>query len=669
MKRVVLAIVAAVLTVGAFLGLVHAAGSFNQKLSPDQQIVHALNRLTFGPRPGDVEEVRRIGLNKWIELQLHPDQVSENPALEAKLKPLATLGMSLLDVVNEYTPQAPLASAFKMIVATPFGPAGINSILTPEQSRKVRNGTAEERTEVLKSLPPDKRKEVLADLPANVIAYTPEFQEEAAEARRLRQQAAQMEVRRRNPRLDDLLNQDQLNAVLSRVKDRVMEVLASLDPDKRATVAGLLSAQNLADFPELRRMAQLKRNPRLVASDDLKQAKVFRALYSNRQLEEVLVDFWYNHFNVDIGKATMQSQNLVHVLAGNYERDAIRPHVFGHFKDLLLATARHPAMLYYLDNWESMAPTGFNVGPFAPRRGNLKGQPNSILPGPLDRIAHGLNENYGREIMELHTLGVNGGYTQADVIAVARCFTGWTVTDPENPEFVFAPFMHDWGEKTVLGHKIPAGGGESDGLQVIDILAHHPSTARFISMELAQRFVADEPPQSLVDRMAQTFTKTNGDLRAVLQTMFMSTEFFSEGAWQSKIKSPLEMVVSAARAFNADTNDTFTLVQKVADLGEPLYGKLEPTGYSNNGETWLSTAGVMGRMNFSSALISGSIPGVKPDLSSLGDKDAAAIGRQILGHDISPQTAAAIGQGAQNRSAEPLFIGSMVLGSPDFQRR
>jgi uncharacterized protein (DUF1800 family) len=668
MKRVVLAIVAAVLSVGAF-GLVHAAGSFNQKLFPDQQIVHALDRLTFGPRPGEVEEVRRIGLNKWIELQLHPDQISENPALEAKLKPLATLGMSLADVVKEYTPQAQQPIAARMVVATPVRAAGINSILTPEQNRKVRNGTAEERTEVLKSLSPDQRKEVLAELPANVIAYTPEFKEEAAEARRLRQQALQMEVRKRNPRLDDLLNQDQLNAVLSRDKDRVMAVLESLDPDKRATVAALLPAQNLADFPELRRIAEFKRTPRLVASDDLKQAKVFRALYSNRQLEEVLVDFWYNHFNVDIGKTTMQSQNLVHVLAGSYERDAIRPHVFGHFKDLFLATARHPAMLYYLDNWESMSPTAYNVGPFAPRRGNLNGQPNSILPGPLDRIAHGLNENYGREIMELHTLGVNGGYTQADVIAVARCFTGWTVTNPENPEFVFAPFMHDWGEKTVLGHKIPAGGGESDGLQVIDILAHHPSTARFISRELAQRFVADEPPQSLVDRMAQTFTKTDGDLRAVLQTMFTSPEFFSEGAWQSKIKSPLEMVVSAARAFNADTNDAFTLVQKVSDLGEPLYGKLEPTGYSNNGETWLSTAGVLGRMNFSSALVSGSIPGVKPDLSSLGGKDATAIGRQILGHDMSPQTAAAIDQGVQNKNAEPLFIGSMVLGSPDFQRR
>jgi uncharacterized protein (DUF1800 family) len=669
MKRVVLAIVAAVLTVGAFLGLVHAAGSFNQKLSSDQQIVHALNRLTFGPRPGDVEEVRRIGLNKWIELQLHPDQIPENPVLEPKLKPFATLQMSLADVVTEYTPPPQQPNARAMMTATPFGPAGINSILTPEQSRKVMNGTAEERTEVLKSLPPDKRREVLASLPPNVVAYTPEFKKEAEEARRTRQQEIQREVRKRNPQLNDLLTQDEVNAARSGDKDQMAALFASLDPDKRATVASLLPAQSLADFPELRRAAQFKRSPRQVASDDLKQGKVFRAIYSNRQLEEVLVDFWYNHFNVDAGKNTMQAPNLVHLLVGSYERDAIRPHVFGHFKDLLLATARHPAMLYYLDNWESMSPAGFQVGPFAPRRGVVKGQPNSVLPGPLDRIAHGLNENYGREIMELHTLGVNGGYTQADVIAVARCFTGWTVTNPEKPEFVFAPFMHDFGEKTVLGHKIPAGGGEQDGLQVIDILAHHPSTAKFISRELAQRFVADDPPQAVVDRMAQTFAKTDGDLRAVLQTMFTSPEFLSEGAWQSKIKSPLEMVVSAVRALSANTIDTSTLVQKVADLGEPLYGKLEPTGYSNNGETWLSTAGVLGRMNFSSALISGLIPGVNPDLSRLAGRDASAIARQLLGHDMSAQAAATIDQGVQNKNDTPTFIGSLVLSSPDFQRR
>jgi uncharacterized protein (DUF1800 family) len=665
MKRVVLAIVAAVLSVGAFLGLVHAAGSFNQKLSPDQQIVHALNRLTFGPRPGDFEEVRRIGLNKWIELQLHPDQIPENPALESKLQPLASLRMNPAQVVKEYTPPPPQA----MMVATPFGVASNNpnSILTPEQNRKVRNGTAEERIEVLKSLPPDKLREVLAGLPANVLQFTPEFKQEADEARKMRQQQLQAEVRKRNPQLNDLLNPDQVNIARSGNKDQLIALLASLDPDKRAAVLPRLPAQSLADFPKLRREARFKQSPRLVPADDLKQAKLFRALYSSHQLEEVLVDFWYNHFNVDEGKNVQQSPNLVSMVTGSYERDAIRPHVFGHFKDLLLATARHPAMLYYLDNWESMSSTGFQVGPFAPRRGTVNGVPNSLLPGPLDRIAHGLNENYGREIMELHTLGVNGGYTQADVINVARCFTGWTVTRPDDPEFVFAPFMHDWSEKTVLGHKIPAGGAEQDGLQVIDILAHHPSTAKFISMELAQRFVADEPPQSLVDRMAQTFTKTDGDLRAVLETMFTSPEFFSEGAWQSKIKSPLEMVASAVRALNSDTNDTFTLVQKVSDLGEPLYSKLEPTGYPNTGALWLSTSGLLGRMNFSTALVSGLLPGVKPDLSRLDGKDAPAIGRLLLGRDMSPQTAASINQGVQNNNAP--FIGSLVLGSPDFQRR
>src|SRR5215813_11039377 len=485
----------------------------------------------------------------------------------------------------------------------------------------------------------------------------------------MRQEEIQKEQRRRNPQLDDLLTQDDARIARSGSKDQLVALFDRLDPEKRGQIASQLPPQRLAEFPDLRREAAFRRTPRLVASEDLKEAKVFRAIYSNRQLEEVLVDFWYNHFNVDAAKNVAQVPNLVHLLIGNYERDAIRPYVLGHFKDLLLATAHHPAMLYYLDNWESVAPGAFEVGPFAPRRGIVNGVPNSILPGPFGRVAHGLNENYGREIMELHTLGVNGGYTQDDVIAVARSFTGWTVSNPENPRFVFAPFMHDFGEKRVLGHRIPAGGGEQDALQVIDILSHHPSTAKFISKELAQRFVADDPPQPLVDRMAQTFMKTDGDLRAVLTTMFASPEFFSEGAWQSKIKSPLEMVVSAARAFNADTNDTFTLVQKVADLGEPLYGKLEPTGYSNNGETWLSTAGVMGRMNFSSALVSGSIPGVKPDLSGLGGKDAPAIGRQILGHDMSAQTAAAIDQGAQNKNAEPSFIGSMVLGSPDFQRR
>src|SRR5213082_3521083 len=313
-------------------------------------------------------------------------------------------------------------------------------------------------------------------------------------------------------------------------------------------------------------------------------------------------------------------------------------------------------MLFYLDNFLSADPRAAQRQAMerAMRQQARYGRfgrpwpPRPPVNPQAKKNERGINENYGRELMELHTLGVDGGYTQDDVIAVARAFTGWTVYDPNKyGEYQFNPGVHDRKEKVVLGHTLPAGRAEQDGIDVIDILAHHPSTAKFISKELAQRFVADDPPQALVDRMARTFMKTDGDLRAVMKTMFTSSEFFSEGAWKSKIKSPLEMVAGAVRALNADTNDTFALLQKVADLGEPLYGKLEPTGYSNTGETWLSTAGVLGRLNFARALASGLIPGVKPDPSVLTGKDAAAIGRQLLGHNVSAQTTASIAQGTQ----------------------
>jgi uncharacterized protein (DUF1800 family) len=229
--------------------------------------------------------------------------------------------------------------------------------------------------------------------------------------------------------------------------------------------------------------------------------------------------------------------------------------------------------------------------------------------------------------------------------------------------------MHDFEEKTVLGHKIPAGGGEQDGLQVIDILAHHPSTAKFISRELAQRFVADDPPPALVDRMAQTFTKTDGDLRAVLQTLFTSPEFFSEGAWQAKVKSPFEMVVSAVRAVGGEASDTYALVQKIADLGQPLYNKTSPNGYPNTADAWLSTVGVMGRMNFSAALAAGLVPGVTVDPARLAGKDYSSIARYLLGRDVSAQTQSAIAKGLDGKEQTPPFIASLILSSPDFQRR
>lgn len=647
MKRIVLtATAAALFAMGAPIHA-NAGGRFDSKLPKDQQIVHALNRLTFGPRPGDAETVRRMGVVKWIELQLHPERIPENPALEAKLKPLESLRMGPAEVFKRYPAFAPgLAPRF----------TALNEILSEDQTRRILNGTPAERQAALAAVSPQERRKVLAAVPPEVLS-TPELQKEAEDARKAQQQERQKEIRRLLPPLPDLLNADQIWIAQRGTTEEREALFASLDPVKRQQVAGALGPQAMAGFPELRRLGMVSRQPQQIVISDLREGKLYRALYSNRQLEEILVDFWFNHFNV------YEAKGLDRMMLASYERDAIRPHVFGHFKDLLLATARHPAMLLYLDNWESMSPDALQalqVGPFA-------SVPN--LPQMLGRQARGLNENYGRELMELHTLGVNGGYTQQDVIAVARCFTGWTIRQPNvNPQFQFAAFMHDIQEKTVLGHRIAAG-GEQDGLEVIDILAHHPSTAKFISKKLAQHFVADDPPQSLVDRMARTFTNTDGDLRAVLETLFTSREFFSEGAWQAKIKTPFEMVVSAVRATQADATDTFALAQKIADLGQPLYSKIEPTGYPDSGEAWLSTVGLLGRINFASALSAGQIPGVKFDGSWLDGKDPTMAARALLNRDASPETQAAIENGLRGRHTTPALVTGLVISSPDFQRR
>jgi uncharacterized protein (DUF1800 family) len=663
MTRALLTIAAVALTALTIIHPGHATGPFDQKLNSDRQIVHALNRLTFGPRPGDLAEVRRVGLTKWIELQLHPEQITENPVLGERLQPLESLRLTLPEVMAKYTPAQNMGM---VMIQAPFE---VINKLSQTDRNKVMNGAAEERTAVLDAMEPEMRTKVLAAIPQNVIAFTPKYKEEAEKARKAQQEEQQAQIRMRNPQLRDLLNPEQIADIRSGDKEKILAVFATLDPDKRIDVAAQLPPKSQGVVPDYRREAQFRRTPRLVASEDLKEARVLRAVYSKRQLEEVLVDFWFNHFNVDSTKNVGMAQNLGHVLIGSYERDAIRPHVLGHFKDLLLATARHPAMLYYLDNWESVSPNSFELGPYAPRRATLNGVPNSIIPNGLQRLAHGLNENYGREIMELHTLGVKGGYTQDDVIAVARCFTGWTVRNPESPEFVFAPFMHDYDEKTVLGNKIPAGGGEQDGLKAIEILARHPSTAKFISLALARHFVTDNPPQVLVNRMAQTFTKTDGDLRAVMETMFRSPEFFSEGAWEARIKSPLEMAAGTIRAMGGEVTDAWTLVQKISDMGEALYAKTEPTGYPDVAETWLSTAGIMVRMNFAASIASGQVPGVKVDTSRWRGMDNAAIARSLLGREASKQTLDAIGTGLAGKDPSPAVVASLVLGSPDFERR
>jgi hypothetical protein len=521
---------------------------FFKQLPKDERILQALNRLTFGPRPGDAARVRAIGLKKWIDLELHPDRIAENPTLEAKLQTLDSLRMSSEDLVRNY----PTPQMVKQMVdgRIPF-PAD------PERRR------------MIEKLALRAQRKQGGEVAANLPAITP---------------IADLLTPREIRSLRTGTPQQRLAAFQSLPESKQDDVIAALPP-------GIRQGLFVQAPPDLRRKLELTAGPQQVLVRDLEEGKLLRAVYSNRQLEEVLTDFWYNHFNVYLDKGADR------YLVTGYERDVIRPHVLGKFRDLLEATAKSPAMLFYLDNWQSVSP---NFPVFRPQ---------------ANRPRRGLNENYGRELMELHTLGVDGGYTQKDVTEVARCFTGWTINRPQfGGAFTFNKRLHDEGEKIVLGVKIPAGGGIEDGEKVLDILAHHPSTAHFISKELAMRFVADSPPESLVNRMAQTFLKTGGDLRAVMKTMLESKEFWSEGAYRNKVKSPLELVASAVRAANGDVEFAFPLAGQVAQLGQPLYRKVEPTGYSNVSREWLNTAGLLARMNFALQLANNRMPGVKVEI-------------------------------------------------------
>jgi len=427
-------------------------------------------------------------------------------------------------------------------------------------------------------------------------------------------------------------------------------------------VVGMSTAQALAEFPPPQQVqAALKggKNGTLTAADsmdvkrmaqqsrrvlvELQTAKVGRALISQRQLQEVMVDFWENHFNVFAGKGPER-----YMLAA-YERDAIRPYAMGRFRDLLEAVAKSPAMLFYLDNWESTvepdrpALAGNRARLVAARRA-LRTPINDTLQ---KRRPRGLNENYGRELLELHTLGVDGGYTQQDVINVARAFTGWTVDRPrQGGGFIFRPAMHDAGPKVVLGHSLASDRGMEDGEQVLDIVAHHPATARYIATKLVRRFVGDSVPPALVARVAATFTRTDGDIRECLRTILVSDEFFSRDAYRSKVKSPFELVVSALRAMDAEPDTTPRTAQIIARLGQPLYGHQAPNGYPEVGSAWINTGAIINRINFGLAVAGGRVPGVSLSLWAEGegledgdrDADVDGVVKAILGGEASPDT-------------------------------
>src|SRR5882724_11779149 len=427
------------------------------------------------------------------------------------------------------------------------------------------------------------------------------------------------------------------------------------------------------------------KNPQMVVTE-LQRAKLLRAVYSDQQLYELMVDFWENHFSIFANKDDDR-----YLLTG-YDRETIRPFALARFRDLLGATAHSPAMLFYLDNWRSSVPRPY------PARGDK--------PAGVDG---GFNENYARELMELHTLGVDGGYTQEDVQEIARCFSGWTIQKPnEQGLFLYRPGLHDDGEKLVLGHKILPGGGIADGERVLDILAKHPATARFIATKLARRFISDEPPQSVIDRAAAVFLKTDGSIRETLRAIITSPEFFSTSAYRAKVRSPLEYVAAAMRATAAETDGDRPVLDLIGRMGQPLFGRITPDGYSDRAEQWLSSGAMVVRLNFANALATNRIKGTTIDSTKLlngidqANKDAVTvrlISLTVMG-DVSSATRTTLGK---NTSTEALVIqpppgtanvsvgftgngtpqqppprqvtgyipemSTLLIGSPDFQQR
>jgi uncharacterized protein (DUF1800 family) len=550
-------------------------------LTEEQKIVHVLNRTGFGPRPGDVERMRKMGLQSYLELQLHPSRIDDS-AVEAKLSGLKTLTMSSRELIEQYPRRA---------------------------KRKPTNG-------------------------------------------------------------------ERVDGVQTKEKG---------EPDET----------------EPPRTMALNGPGRVVG--ELAQAKLLRAVYSERQLLEVMVDFWTNHFNVFAAKGPTRW------LITAYDRDVIRPHAMGKFKDLLTATAKSPAMLFYLDNWMSADPNAsldFSRlrklrsarGRFPPQRrlGASESVGNSdpkmdndpeVARRPNRKL--GLNENYARELMELHTLGVDGGYTQQDIIEVARCLTGWTISRPrQDGEFRFLRMLHDDGEKTVLGHKIKAGGGIHDGERVLEILSRHPSTARFIALKLVRRFVSDEPPTALVERVADVFSQTDGDITAMLGTILNSPEFRSPAIYRGKVKTPFELVVSSIRALGAETQGGVPLLRAIAQMGEPLYLCQPPTGYPDRAEEWVSAGALVNRLNFGLALASNRLSGTRVNLESLvpasaqNSKDSVQqLAAAILQGELSTQTLETLrkrmGAAAATDSTDPsedsamgpAKIAGLLLGSPEFQRQ
>jgi uncharacterized protein (DUF1800 family) len=563
------------------------------ELNDRQRALHALNRLTFGPRPGDVEAVLAKGVDAFVEDQLHPESIDDS-GLGAQLSPYATTRMSSKQIAEMFPSDSMLRQAIAGKKELPTDPVqrliySVNVARLQQQEQATRAAVAAAKA----ADPPQASAATGTAVAVNAAAMDASASKELTPQDRARAIADSLLAMPKNQRIESLENSP-------------AGMLVNFPNQIRGDQRDRLNA----DFsPQEREILRALANPQGVVTGELQQAKVMRAVYSERQLLEVMTDFWVNHFNVFIFKDRCPYYTT------SYERDVIRTHALGKFYDLLLATAQSPAMLMYLDNWLS-------VGPHS--QAGKNGQ-------------NGLNENYGREVMELHTLGVDGGYSQSDVTELARVLTGWTIAEPDDGgKFLFDPKRHEPGIKTVVGHQFYEAGSD-EGVRVLDMLAHSQATARFISKCLATRFVSDDPPESLVQHMAATFQSSDGDIREVLRTMFRSPEFWSPKAYRSKLKTPLEFVVSAVRASGTTVNAPDAMLATLNQMGMPPYGMLVPTGYSMKRQTWETEGDVLARINFATALTQGKLGGLQFDPSNL-------ITLSILTSSDSPKTKAVLAQ-------------------------
>ncbi len=649
------------------------------EIQGQERILHALNRFTFGPRPGDVAAVQAMGLNRWFEMQLNPSSI-DDAALDARLAAYPAMHLSIAELEAKYP--------------------------GPQMIRQMMNGKT--------PLPGDPTERQMA-LDQIALYKLQKAKQEAKAAEAAPANSAQT--------AENAPDADAMDDAPAYSRDAALKIVA-LPPDQRVQEILAMQPQELAGFRRSLRAperAQLvaglspeQKETLLALGGSLKmvgleetESRVDRDLYSKRQLEAVMTDFWLNHFNVYIRKNQQEAY-----LIPTYERETIRAHALGNFADLLVATAMSPAMLEYLDNFRS-------IGPDSQQAERVK-----LRPNPNKQAADGLNENYGRELMELHTLGVNGGYTQADVTNVAKVFTGWTIDKPNQPgggTFVFNERTHEPGSKMVLGQKIKEDGFK-EGIEVLHMLANSPATAHFVCQKLAVRFVSDNPPPALVDRMAASFLASHGDIKTVLRTLWNSPQFWSPQVDRAKVKTPEEFVLSAVRASGAEVTNPAALVQSLNKLGMPLYGMQTPQGYSWKEDDWVNTGALVSRMNFALVLSANRIPGTR--IAWDGDAAAASpavlptsysadalnvkekrLEQELIGESISDRTRAAVLAQANDASvtdqAETQFdlkggakqgiygaremgldkpqpppndpqaavIAGLLLGSPEFQRR